>query len=55
MFAPNARDDLPGRVVDLELVGAARDRVCVPEQLIVQAISPVFGASAGAAGCTTPF
>ncbi len=42
MLAPDAPHDLPGRIVDLKLVGAARDRVCVPEQLVVQAISPVF-------------
>ena len=37
MLPPDAQEDLGGRVLDLELVGAPRDRAHVPEQLIFQA------------------
>ncbi len=43
MLAPDADHDLAGRIVDLELVGAPRDRACVPEQLVFQAIPRFLG------------
>ena len=38
MLAPDAKGDVLGGIVDLELVGAPRDRSCVPEQMVFQAI-----------------
>ena len=42
MLPPDASHDLPGRVVDLELVGAPRDDVRVPEQLVFHAVPRFF-------------